>query len=104
MHTRFPEHDAAISDWMAKQGWPVTERHYDFDREVLAWRAGGQNPTITLRVTLSRCEDVPPHIMTEFFDGAALAQKLASTPDRYTVVMRDAATNNTVIGQLQRAP
>ena len=103
MHTQFPEHDAAISEWLAAHGWPVTIRHYDFNREVFAWRAAEARPPITLRVSQTVCEHVPPHTLTTFFDGAKLADKLTKAPDRYTIVMRDAATGGTVIAQLPNA-
>lgn len=99
MHERFPEHDAAVSDWMAKHGWPVTVRHYDFDREVLAWRAGAAKPTITLRVSQRTCEDVPPHVLTAFFDAAKLANRLAHAPDQYIVVTHDPEGGGTAIRQ-----
>jgi hypothetical protein len=104
MHAQFPEHDAMISEWIAKQGWPIAVRHYDFDREVLAWRAAGVTPRITLRVSQTICEDVPTHVLVSFSDNAKLAVKLALAPDRYTIVMRGAATGATIIKQFPSAP
>src|SRR5262245_32038010 len=104
MHSQHTEVDAAVSKWMANQGWNVTMRHYDFDRDVLAWRAGDADPRITLRITLSVCEDVRPDILVEFFDAAQLRDRLERAPDRYTLVMQNEATGETTIGQFPHAP
>lgn len=104
MHAQFPEIDAAVSDWMAREGWPVTMRHFDFDREVLAWRASGSRPPVTLRVSLTVCDDVPPDKLVMFFQGARIADQLRSNPDAYLLVMRDSVTGGTVVGRFLRAP
>jgi hypothetical protein len=104
MHDHFSEHDAAIADWMARHNWPVTMRHYDFDRDILAWRATAVTPAITVRVSLNVCNDVPASTLVAFFDAAKLDQTLAGSPDRYTVVVQDAANRKTVIVQLPHAP
>jgi hypothetical protein len=104
MHELFPDHDQAVSAWMAKRGWSVTVRRSDADRDVLAWRAEGVSSAITLRVTQSVCEDVSPDALVAFFDVEKLAQKLSRAPNLYTIVMQDEGTRSTVIRQLLRAP
>jgi len=59
MFTQFPEHDAAVSSWFETNGWPITIRHYDFDRAVFAWRHEALGIERTLRATMAVLEDWP---------------------------------------------
>ena len=81
------KHDAAVSEWMAKQGWPVTRRNYS-DSEVFGWRAEGVRPNITMRITRSVVEDYSPDELTRILDGHRAAQRLAKAPEKYTVLRR----------------
>ena len=67
MHHEFADHDAILSAWMESNGWPVTMRHYDFDRDTLAWRSRAVKPAVTLRVSREVLEDHAPSAV-----GAAL--------------------------------
>ena len=81
------EQDAAVSDWMAKNGWPVDERHYDFSRELHAWRSHGVKPIVTVWVTRSVVEDWPAEL-TSILDGLNTRSALSQNPKMYTVIRR----------------
>ncbi len=58
MHEQFKRLDGEIQEWMGKRNWGVTATHYDFDRDVLAWRHAGSNESsTTLRVSRVVMED-----------------------------------------------
>ncbi len=90
MHELFPQHDAAVSDWLGKQGWTVTRRNYN-DREIFGWRAEGVRPNITMRITRSVMEDYSPEQLTSILDAYKTGQRLAKAPDKYTVLKRSDA-------------
>ena len=46
----YTELDRQVREWFASQGWPVTATHYDFDREIFAWRHEAR-PSYTLRIS-----------------------------------------------------
>jgi len=102
MHDAHPHHDAAISKWFEIQGWNVTLKHYDFDRDVLAWRAEKGTPMITLRVSRCVLEDVPENVLIDAFETRRLAEALRKQPDKYTLVHEFGG--QTVVVQLPAAP
>jgi hypothetical protein len=104
MHDLHPDHDAMVTNWLYAHGWPVTERHYDFDRSILAWRAGGVRPIITLRVTRTVIEDVSPFDLAVVLDKTDAAKWLSKAPAKYSLVQNDPDTDSIVLVQLDRPP
>ena len=102
MHDQHAEHDRAISDWMSRNGFEVKMRNYDFERDVLAWRATALRPSITLRVTLPVIEDTPVNVLIAAFDSWKIAETLRRAPGSYTVVQRVGSGVGVV--QLDKAP
>jgi hypothetical protein len=80
-HEGFPDHDAAISGWLAQHGWPVTMRLYDSHRGELIWRASGSNPQITIQVHRTACMATPPNELVAWFEDAKLAESLVTDPE-----------------------
>jgi hypothetical protein len=82
----FPEHDAAITAWFSRNGWPVTMRHFDFERDVFAWRHEGRSGDRTIRVTQSTLEDYPADKVIALFDASRLADVLPRNPEKYVIL------------------
>jgi hypothetical protein len=82
------EHDAAVTAWMEKYGWPVDDRHYDVSRELHAWRSHAVRPVVTLWITRSVVEDHSPEELARVLDRLHTSQALSHAPEMYTVVMR----------------
>lgn len=88
MFAQFPRHDAAISEWFARQGWPVMMRHFDCDRDVFAWRHETATRTRTVRVTQSTLEDYSPDQIIAVFEASRLAEVLPKAFGRYVILRR----------------
>lgn len=84
------EHDAAVTAWMEKQGWPVDDRHHDFGRELYAWRSHAVKPVITLWITRSVVDDHSPAELTGILDQLNTRYALSHAPEMYTVIRRSA--------------
>ena len=61
-------------------------RHWDFSREVFAWRDETARPEITLRITLRVIEEVPAHRIPTVLDGLKVEARLRAHPQLYTIV------------------
>jgi len=96
MHTAPPEIDIAITRWMAAQGWPVTSRNHDFNRDIFAWRSESVRPDLTLYVTANVCEDTPPAKLLSYFAAAGLEKILRRDPDAYTLVLQNGRRELTI--------
>jgi hypothetical protein len=90
MFNQFREHDALVSGWFLTNNWPVTMRHFDPDREVLAWRHDGIDQIRTVRVTKSVLEDYPADKVLALFVATRLNEVLVAHPKKY-VVLRERA-------------
>ena len=82
------EHDEAIRGWFEEQGWLVASSHYDFDREVYAWRHEAGTERITLRIARTVLEDWPPGMVLVALESRQVAQMLRARPGAYTVIRR----------------
>jgi hypothetical protein len=86
LFNQFPEHDALVSRWFLNNNWPVTLRHFDPDREVLAWRHDGGDQIRTVRVTKSVIEDYPADKVLALFNATRLSEVLVAHPTKYVVL------------------
>lgn len=98
-----PEVDAAIADWFGRQGWPVTFRHWDFDRDVFAWRHESLLVSRTLRMSRNTAEDWDTGLILTFLDEAKIAAQLSAHPDKYLLV-HNTATGGITATLLDSAP
>lgn len=98
LFAQYPEHDAVVSAWMAAQGWPVTLRVYDYERDVFAWRHGTGSGARTLRVTQAAVDDTPPTALRAFLDGAGAAALIQRDAAAHLVLGVDAATGAVRLG------
>lgn len=87
---------------MAKHGWNVTMTHYDFDREVYAWRHEQSGIHYTLRIAQAVLEDTPAHVLGAGLDSLNVADLMKKVPRAYTLVRRAAA--GVVVEQLPGPP
>ena len=103
--SEFQEHDTAVSAWFANYAWPVSSWFIDDDRDVFAWRHEGATRADNrpLRVTQYVLEDVPPHILAEYLQSAAVADTLVREAVRY-VVVQQVDGGNTGVVVLDAAP
>jgi hypothetical protein len=83
---RYEEKDTAVSSWLARQGWPVTDRHRDPSSEVRAWRSEAVRPSITLRITRNVVDDYTADELVRHLDRFRVAQVLSRAPEKYTVL------------------
>lgn len=88
---QFPAHDQAISAWFARQGWPVTRRQYDFDRDVFLWQhepagRGAARERRSFRATLTTLEDLSPARFVALVEGGGVADRLRARPHAYLVM------------------
>src|SRR5687768_8289870 len=102
MHEQFPQHDAAVSTWLDKQGWTVTWRDYN-DREVFGWKAEGVSPNVTMRITKSVMEDYPPDELTRILERFKTGHRLSGAPSKYTLLRRSKAGHPELL-QLDEPP
>lgn len=84
----YAAHDRAAAAWLEDLGWPVTARHYDFDRDVFAWRHDAAGMTRTLRITRAAVEDNAPHILIAWLKTSRIDDAMAGAPDRHLIVRR----------------
>jgi hypothetical protein len=82
-----PETDAEIREWMKDQGWAVTTTHYDFRREIYAWRNEAPGDSHTLRVTQAVLEDHPAAELIGHLNRLHVADLISGNP-RNTLVRR----------------
>jgi hypothetical protein len=82
--------DEEVRGWMNAKGWEVTRTHYDFDREVYAWRhglPGGKSPT--LRVARYVLEHYPAVALLYHLDRLKVAQAIRARPTARLVVVQN---------------
>lgn len=79
------EHDAAVSEWMEKHGWPVTERHYDVSRAIHAWRSHAK-PVVTLWITRNVVDDYSAVELVRILDRFKVAQRISQAPNKFTIL------------------
>jgi hypothetical protein len=90
---KFAAHDAAIGRWFARQGWPVTRRSHDFNRDVFMWHhepaeRSKTGERRTLGATLTTLEDLGPERLVSLLEGAEIAKRLKTQPQVPLVVYR----------------
>jgi hypothetical protein len=84
--TQFPEHDLLITEWFDKNSWPISVRHFDFDREVLAWRHETPALARTIQITKSTLEDYPAASILSLFEATRIAEVMVANPTKYIVL------------------
>ena len=97
------ETDKQIRVWMETQGWPVTTTHYDFTREVFAWRhetSGQKDPT--LRMSQAVLEDNDAAMLVEALQQEKVAELIKAKPGAYTWLRREGGSF--VVEQLFEPP
>jgi len=99
---RFPEHDAAVTEWFHRHGFDVTDRNYDFDREIFAWRSERANPPRTLRLTERILEDVPAVQLGATLERLRADEALNAKPEAWTLVIQE--QGRPVLKQLEGPP
>lgn len=80
------EHDAAVSEWMEKHGWPVDDRHYDVSRAIHAWRSHAVKPAITLWITRNVADDYSSAELVRILERFRTDKRLSQAPEKFTVI------------------
>lgn len=99
------ETDSAIWAWMDKQGWPVTDTHYDSTHLIYAWEhEGAEGQCYRLWITRTAIEDVkPPNLLVENLNRLNVAEKIRQRPAAYTRVQMG-SPKEVVVEQLPGPP
>jgi hypothetical protein len=75
---------------MAAKGWEVTRTHYDFSREIYAWRhdvRGGPSPT--LRISRRVLEEYPAFVVAHHLEELKVAQAMRARPGARLIVVQN---------------
>lgn len=84
--------DAEIRGWMNTKGWVVTAVHYDFSREIYAWRHEVHGkPSPTLRISQQVLEDYPAFAILEHLDRLNVAAAVSARPAARLVLIQNGA-------------
>jgi len=83
---RYAEKEAAVSNWLGRNGFPVTETHRDPSSEVRAWRSEAVRPMVTLRITRNVVDDYTADELVRHLDRFRVAQVLSRAPEKYTIL------------------
>ena len=94
--------DEEVRGWMEKHGWPVTDTHYDFDREVYAWRHDALGGSHTLRMSQAVIEDTDAQALVGALDFWKAAELMREKAEAYTWLKR--SPTGVVLEQLPTRP
>jgi hypothetical protein len=78
---------------MQAKGWEVTRTHYDFDRELFAWRhdvSGGPSPT--LWISQKVLEHYPAFIVVHHLDELKVAREMRARPEARLALVQNEST------------
>jgi hypothetical protein len=88
-----PWADTTVRDWFESQGFPAKERHYDFDKDVFAWRHRGPSGMVTLRISDTTLRHLDSDSLLELLGSIDISKTLRHQPKANVFIKENPAAS-----------